>query len=75
MELTVKDLDLSAQLIGEISCGDCFYTHAYELWRKGLNFYEREYFYSGDDDGFDNIKKITLKQAIQMRVNKDFYSV
>lgn len=65
MELTVKDLDLSAQLIGEISFGDCLYTHAYEVWQNILdnNWYQREYFYSGDDEGFDRVKPITKKEA------------
>lgn len=73
--ITLENLQQQAKYIGSISFGDCFYTHSYELWQKGLYFYEREYFYSGDDEGYDNVKKLTLKQAIQMRMNEEFYAV
>lgn len=75
MELTVKDLNLNAQLLGSISWGDCFYSHIYEVWQNILNgnWYQREIYYSGDDEGFDKVKQITEKDAQEFLTNEDCF--
>lgn len=75
MELTVRDLNLNAQLLGNISWGDAFYSHIYEVWQNILddNWYQREVYYSGDDAGFDKITNITEEQAKEFLANEDCF--
>lgn len=75
MELSVKYLELNARKIGNIAFGDCYYSHIFEVWQNlnNGNYYLRETYYAGDDDGFDTVKSITKEVAKGYMSSDDFY--
>lgn len=70
--MLIQQLPKTAKKIGAISHGDCSYEHSCELWKDDQKFYEREYYYAADDDGFDEVSEISEKEALSMQQCSDF---
>lgn len=71
----VDFLNLNAQKIGSLSWGDCYYSHIFEVWQNLSNgsYYQREIYFSGDDEGYDKAKKISKEEVKFFLDNEDFY--
>lgn len=73
MVLTVEELKQTAKKIGSLGVGDCFYAQIFEVWQKDDAFYQREIYYSGDDEGYDRVTEITKEQAEGLIEEEEFY--
>ena len=75
MTITPEELLLTSKKIGDFGVGDCYSTNIIEVWQnlKTDDYYKREIYYSGDDEGYDRVTEILEIEAEELLQNDEIY--